>query len=255
MKKEIKKLLEKNGPMTGSELLSATGEDSLVLWRTCRLAKELTIRSVGARYLRLDRGIEGFVRLSPSILREFLTYSVIGLSLDHASILERVEKMTAHVEAVSAMKSELAFRMVSALESRLENELRIKDMVCFIIAGDIVHNMAHDVLRPERSTGKLVRGSDIDLVVLVNDLIPKRLIERLDEGIYEEKFRLLTTPHLKEEIDYVVKDINRVREQVKFDTFRHMLACKILHEGALLFGHEEIFNSVKALLTPTLQKI
>jgi hypothetical protein len=56
------------------------------------------------------------------------------------------------------------------------------------------------------------------------------------------------TPHLREEIDYVVKDLERVRQQVRFDTYRHMVACKILREGTLLYGSDEIFQQVKSIL-------
>jgi hypothetical protein len=88
----------------------------------------------------------------------------------------------------------------------------------------------------------------MDLVVIVNDLFPKNLMARLDEAIYEEKYRLLTAPHIREEIDYVVKNLERVREQVRFDTFRHKVACKILQEGTLLYGSEELFHTVKTML-------
>jgi hypothetical protein len=43
-------------------------------------------------------------------------------------------------------------------------------------------------------------------------------------------------PHVREEIDYVVKDLDRVREQMRFDTFKRMVACKILQEGIFLYG-------------------
>jgi hypothetical protein len=108
--------------------------------------------------------------------------------------------------------------------------------------------MAHDVPRPERSTGKLVKGSDVDLVVIVDDQVPNTLMDRMDEAIYHMKYRLLITPHLREEIDYVVKNLERVRQQVKFETFKHMVACKLLQEGTLLFGSEEIFHEVKTML-------
>ena len=55
-------------------------------------------------------------------------------------------------------------------------------------------------------------------------------------------------PHLKEEIDYIIKKLNRVREQVRFETFKHMVACKILHEGTLLYGSEYLFSTVKGML-------
>ncbi|MDY7035521.1 MAG: nucleotidyltransferase domain-containing protein [Thermodesulfobacteriota bacterium] len=248
VEKEIIELIDEKGPLTGAEIMDAVDDDALNLWRTCRLSKKLTIRIVGYRYLRLDRRIEGFARLSPSILREFLTYSVIGSLWDQASIIRKTYEIALHIEEISRAKSELAHSISSALASRLENELPIKDQVCFIIGGDIVYNMAHDVPRPERSTGKLVKGSDVDLVVIVDDTFPKKSKERLDEAIYKEKYRLLITPHLREEIDYIVKNLDRVREQVRFDTFRHMVACKILREGTLLYGSDKIFHMVKSML-------
>ena len=248
MEKEIIKLIEEEGPLTGAELLEAIGDDGLMVWRTCKRSKELVIRTIGARYLRLDRRVEGFARLSPSILREFLTYSVVGLSRDNSSLIQRANRIGSHVEEVSRTKSELAYSIVSALVSRFENELLINDQICCIIAGDIVFNMAHDVDRPERSTGKLVKGSDMDLVVIVDDLVPEDVIHRLDEAIFQEKYRLLITPHLREEIDYIIKRIDRVREQVMFNSFKHMVACKILQEGTFLYGSEKLFHRVKTLL-------
>jgi hypothetical protein len=108
--------------------------------------------------------------------------------------------------------------------------------------------MAHDVPRPERSTGKMVQGSDMDIVVIVDDDVPERVVKRLDEEIYKEKYNLLLNPHHREEIDYIVKGLDRVRRQVKFDTFKHMVACKIMHEGAFLYGNEELFYTVKDIL-------
>jgi hypothetical protein len=59
------------------------------------------------------------------------------------------------------------------------------------------------------------------------------------------------TPHVNEEIDYIVKKLERVREQVRFETFKQMVACKILHEGTLLYGSEVLFNGVKRILRQT----
>jgi hypothetical protein len=248
LEEQILQLTEQRGPLTGSEILQATGEDGLVLWRTCKQSGVLSLLTVGTRYLRLDRRIEGFARLSPSILREFLTYTVIGPSHDRASLLLRARKITSHIEEVSRTKSQLAYTVVAALAARFEHALPIHEHVCFIIAGDIVYNMAHDVPRPERSTGKLVKGSDVDLVVIADPFFPKDLMEKLDEAIYLEKSRLLRAPHLQEEIDYIVKDVNRVMEQLQFDSFRHMVACKILHEGALLYGSDALFQWIKSML-------
>ena len=172
MEEEIIKLLKENGPLTGHEISKALDADELILWRTCKSSKTLALRTVGTRYLRLDRRIDGFARISPSLLREFLTYSIVGFSQDPLSLSQRAAKIDAHIRDVSKVKSELAYNIISSLASRFEWEFPIGEHVCFILAGDIVYNMAHDVPRPERSTGKLVKGSDLDLVIIVDSLFP-----------------------------------------------------------------------------------
>jgi hypothetical protein len=248
MEDKILKIIQERGPLTGAEIMEHFEDNGLGLWRACLSSERLIVQSVGRRYLRLDRRIDGFARLSPSILREFLTYSVIGTSGDLASLRKRLQEIDSRAQKISRDKSELIYSNISMLMNRWEEEHPQEGAVCFIIAGDIVYNMAHDVPRPERSTKKLVKGSDMDMVVIVDDQFSPEHMEMLDEAIYQEKLRLLMMPHLREEIDYVVKDLDRIREQLKFDTFKKMVACKILREGTLLYGSEELFNRVKGML-------
>jgi hypothetical protein len=248
MEENILELIKEKGPLTGSEILESTEADGLTLWRTCKGSSNLLICAIGTRYMRLDQRVEGLARLSPSILREFLTYSVIGLASDPVAAREKADKILLHIEEVSSAKSQLAYSIVSSMANRLEIEVPIQEQVCFILAGDIVYNMAHDVPRPERSTGKLVRGSDMDLVVIADEMFPPPLMSRLDDAIYQEKYRLLMTPHIREEVDYVVKNMERVQEQLAFDTFKRMVACKIMYEGTLLYGSDQIFHRVKSML-------
>jgi len=248
MEKKIIHLLKEKGPLTGAELLETLGEDALLVWRACKLSEEVALQTIGCRYLRLDSKIEGFARLSPSILREFLTYSVVGLAGDQESLFRRTSEMALHIIEVSRAKLELAKNIFSTVLSGLENDVLIQERACILMAGDIVYDMAHDAPRPERSTGRLVKGSDMDLVVVVDDLFPKELMERMDEMIYREKQKVLMTPHLREEMDYVVKDLARVREQLGFDTFKRMVACKILQESTLIFGNRDLFKTIKSML-------
>jgi hypothetical protein len=245
---QIIQLISDRGPLTGAEISVGVEEDDLMLWRACRLSANLQVFTIGRRYLRLDRNIDGFARLSPSILREFLTYSVIGLRGELPALHQRADQIESHIRAVSREKSELSRTVLSALLSQPEYGLLMREQACFILAGDIVYDMAHDVPRPERSTGKMIHGSDIDLVVVVDNTFPKDLMERLDALIYQEKQKILMTPHMREEIDYIVKDLSRVRTQLAFDTFKHMLACKILQEGMLLYGSESLFHEIKGML-------
>jgi hypothetical protein len=211
-------------------------------------SQRVAVRRIGRRYLRLDRRIEGYARLSPSILREFLTYTIVAPRDSGDRLDARAGELSGRVDAITREKSELAYDVIAALVDRSDNPDIIVEQACFILAGDIVYNMAHDVPRPERSTGRLVQGSDIDLVVVVDDSFPRDHMKRLDERIFKEKYRLLVTPHVREELDYVVKDLDRVREQLRFDSFRRMVACKIMKEGTFLYGSEALFSKIKHML-------
>ncbi len=79
-------MVEERGPLTGAELREALGDDGFGQWKACMRPRRLVVRRVGRRYLRMDRKVEGYARLSPSILREFLTYSVVGLPGDQAAL-------------------------------------------------------------------------------------------------------------------------------------------------------------------------
>jgi len=248
MEQDVADLIEGRGPLTGAELAEGLGAAGLPLWLICRRSGRVRVVTVGTRYLRLDRRVEGFARLSPSILREFLTYSVVGLADDSEAVERRAREICAHIEKVSRAKWRLAEEIMATLRERLADRWPADSPLCFIVAGDIVYSMAHDVPRPERSTGRMVRGSDIDLVVIAGDQVPDEFLKELDRQIYQQKYRLLIAPQVNEEVDYIIKKVARVREQVRFDTFKHMVACKILGEGELLYGSTALFETVKAML-------
>lgn len=247
MEEEIINLISTRGPLTGSEIKKFISGDNLLLWQTCKTSSDLRVKSVGVRYLRFDRQVNGFARLSPSILREFLTYSVVGLAEKPMLIEKKGEEIFSHIVQVSRSKMDLARNLVEVVKARF-GDTWPNEQVCFILAGDIVYDMAHDVPRPERSTGRLVRGSDIDLVVILSDKVPDDFIRRLDSAIYQEKYKFLKSPSINEEVDYVVKKMERVREQVRFDTFKRMVACKILQEGQLIGGEKSLYDKAKQLL-------
>jgi hypothetical protein len=236
------------GPITGADLKSVLAADSLQLWKACMLSPALELRTVGTRYLRLDRQVTGYARLSPSILREFLTYTVVGHTGDRKRLDRKAAEVTQHISNISDYKLNLARDIVTDIIGRLADNALAGYQYCCIIAGDIVYRMAHDVPRPERSTGKMVRGSDMDIIVVLEDQVPETLMRTLDESIYQQKYRALITPSSREEIDYIVKKMGRVKEQIAGDDFKSMVACKILQEGQLLCGSADFFAGIKNLL-------
>ena len=248
MQERVVDLLERMGPRTGAEIREALGGEKFALWKACMLSPRLASRRVGRRYVRLDRRVEGYARLSPSILREFLTYSVVGLSDDPAAIDRRTEELQAHISDISRKKLELAKCLVTDVAGSFTADAEAEKRFCVMLAGDIVYEMAHDVDRPERSTGGMVHGSDLDIVVILSDAAPGELGTQLDDAIYRKKSQYLKNPAYREEIDYVVKGFSKLREQTEFDTFKRMVACKILDEAVLLYGSAGLFAAGKALL-------
>lgn len=246
MEETIVRLLDERGPLTGWQLREALGSDGFGQWKACMRSARIVVRRVGRRYLRLDQKVEGYARLSPSILREFLTYSMVGLASDPGVLEERTSELATRIKEISAAKLRLARRLIGEIAARVVAEG--EDRFCVLLAGDIVYDMGHDAPRPEKSTGRMVRGSDLDLVVLLDDSAPEELAKQLDDAIYQQKYRQLINPSIREEIDYTIKPLARVREQAEFDTFKHMVPCKILDEAVLLYGNETLYRAAKDLL-------
>jgi hypothetical protein len=236
------------GPLTGSELAERTRAEIRELWTACQRCPDLRWEVIGRRYLRLDRSVAGYARLSPSIRREFQTYTVVGLASQSDRIAERAGDLGRHLREVNTAKAELAREVAQGALDGLPDAPAIGEKACFILAGDITYGMAHDMPRPESSTGELVRGSDLDIVVVTDDDLAPARQQALDRAIFQRKHYLLVHPQYREEVDYLVKNMSKVHEQVGFATFEHMVACKILHEGQYLHGSRRLFDQIRALL-------
>jgi hypothetical protein len=245
---EVLAALERFGPQTGAELVERTRLDVFRAWQDARSSPQIRFSASGSRFLRLDRAVPGFARLSPSIRREFLTYTVLGLEGQSAQIEAKAGLLREEIRKISRAKRDVAREAMESVLESLHDESLALEQVCFIIAGDIAYDMSHTVPRPERSTGQMVRGSDLDIIVVAQDGMHPHALNALDAAIHKRKHFLLVHPEYREEIDYLVKDITRVRAQLRFDTFEAMVACKILWEGEHLCGSRAVFDAVKRLV-------
>jgi hypothetical protein len=243
---KILSILAEKGPMTGAQLLEQTGMEVLSLWQTCRRTPSIRFEATGKRFLRLDRNVPGYARLSPSIRREFLTYMFVGLESQAEELTARAEAFRQKTKRISSSKRELAREAVISALAPLPAKDRILEKACFTLAGDVVYGMSHMVPRPEKSTGEMVQGSDLDIVIVVKDDLSPEIVDSLDRSIHKRKHLLLVND--REEIDYLIKTISRVREQLRFDIFSSMVACKILDEAQLLYGSPSVFEEVKKLV-------
>ena len=244
---EIISILTETGPLTGAQLLDRTRMEVFSLWQTCRKAPPIRFETTGKRFLRLDRNVHGYARLSPSIRREFLTYMFVGLDSQADALTARADALRKEIARISQSKRETAGNAVASVVEHLSAKASILEKACFMLAGDVVYDMSHTVPRPEKSTGEMVQGSDLDIVIVVEDDLGPDIVDALDRAIHKRKHLLLIND--REEIDYLIKSIARVREQLKFDIFSSMVACKILDEGQLLYGSPWVYQKVKDLLT------
>jgi hypothetical protein len=245
---KLTEILKEKKSLTGKELLVESGIEELSLWRACNKSQRIMLKIVGRRYLRFDRTVKDYTRLSPSIKREFLTYTVCGLKENSEGIKKKAKDLTQKIKETSREKHNLAKKIISEIVKGSEHREEIEKNACFIIAGDIVYNMAHLEPRPERSSGELVKGSDLDIVVITEDALPGKIVEELDRKIYKEKYKYLTDPNFREEIDYIIKDLSKTKEQLNFDCFERMIASKLLYEGKLLCGSQRMFEDIKKML-------
>lgn len=243
----LKELLELRGPLTGKEIQEQIPADFFDLWRYCNNCPDLILKTIGSRYLRLDKNVEGFARLSPSILREFCNYTVVGLADKPEALDARARQIHQEIIRISCKKQELAHSIISGIVDSRQDSALIREKVCFMIAGDVAYQMAHLEPRPESSTGEFVNGSDLDIIVVVRGL-SESIIERLDTAIYEQKYFLMSNPGHKEEIDYVIKDLSKVQAQLDLWDFKSMVANKILEEGLFLYGSHDLFHEIKDLV-------
>ncbi len=243
----IHRALTESGPLTGAGLQEATGEEVFGLWKACQ-SDQFVCRRIGRRYLRLDRTVPGYARLSPSILREFVTYTVIGVPEQAATVDREAAKLQRRTVAISRGKRRVAERFMAEVLDEVLPEPADRDRLCVLIAGDVVFEMSHDVSRRESSTGGRVDGSDLDLVLLAADDLDDEVVEALDDAIRKRKWLYLRNPALREEVDYVVKRFSKLVEQAEFDTFQHMVACKVLDEAQFLAGNPELHEAGRRLL-------
>ncbi|MEE9564960.1 MAG: hypothetical protein V3V63_04555, partial [Candidatus Hydrothermarchaeaceae archaeon] len=129
---EIKEAL-KGGPLVGRELYERTGVDVFTLWKACNKDRGIITRTVGRPYLRFDRMVEGYARISPALEREFLTYTVVGLKEDSQKIEKRAPELDVEIKRISEEKYRLSESAVKDVLKKLEGyQDDVKKGACFI---------------------------------------------------------------------------------------------------------------------------
>ena len=83
-------VLSERGPQIGKELAAALpGVPVLALWQACYRSDTFRVSHFASYYLRYDITRDDQVRLSPSILRDFLSFTLFGLPGQRDQMIER----------------------------------------------------------------------------------------------------------------------------------------------------------------------
>ena len=243
----IVSLLDERGPLLGKEIAEALADVSrLRLWQACFTSLTLQISHFASYYLRYDITREDQVRLSPSILRDFLSFTLFSLPEQRRRLVERQGGISNHHREISLGKIAIARQVWSSILSMLP--LESQRYLCAFIAGDLAYFLAHDEPREVESIGEMVRGSDIDIII-IHDALPKAIIDMIDREMMRHKSYFMRHPDYRQELDFICKSKSVMFKQFSYDDIHQKIASKIAYESMFLGGSLELYMGIRGGLS------
>jgi len=243
IRREVVDAIERIGPMLGKELVEQLPERNyLELWQACFTSPDILISHFSRYYLRYDITREDSIRLSPSILRDFLSFTLFSTSYQRERVIDRQVTLSNHHRQVSMQKMRIARSILRQIMRKIPQELH--HIMCAFIAGDIAYFLAHREPREVSSVGEMVNGSDIDIII-VHDGLPEDVIELIDREMMSFKVYYMRHPNYREEVDYICKDKRTMFSQLAYQNIDHKIASKIAYEAIFLAGSVELFAEIK----------
>lgn len=236
-------LIRRHGPSPGAQLSAwLDGVPPIDLWRACYVSRRISIRNCARYYLRYDITRGNVLRLSPSILRDFLTFSLIYLPEQSVSAVEAGTLLANKFRTISLRKLSRARQALLQLPSDLQRELN--DHCVVFLSGDIAYFLAHDTQRIHANLGVPVNGSDIDIVIVTNNQADPVKIKAIEDALLKIKHLYLLTPAVREELDFIVKPFDKMIDQLAYGDIHEKIASKILYESYFLMGRVDIYEAL-----------
>ncbi|MGJ8560954.1 MAG: hypothetical protein ACSHX3_12020 [Litorimonas sp.] len=240
---QIIDLVRDNGPSSGAQISEWLKDTPPInLWRACYASRLIRIRNCARYYLRYDVTRDNVLRLSPSILRDFLTFSLIYLPEQAVAAVEGGTLMANKFRSISLRKLSRARQALLELDADLQRELNEHCVV--FLSGDIAYFLAHDTQRQHATLDVPVNGSDIDIVIVTNHQADPVKIKAVEDGLLKIKHLFLIMPNVREELDFIVKPIDKMLEQLAYRDIHEKIASKILYESYFLMGRVDIYESL-----------
>lgn len=241
--REIYLILQKDGPKLGKELSEALPDVSqLKLWQSCFTDEFMQISHFASYYLRYDITRNDEVRLSPSILRDFLSFTLFALPQQRRQVVERQAALSNKHRNISLEKLRIARQVIKSLLVQMPDEAHKR--FCTFIAGDLSYFLAHSEPREVESIGEMVFGSDIDIIIVHEDL-DDSIIEMIEAEMMSRKNYYLRHPKHRQELDYICKPKSKMFRQFRYGDIHEKIASKIVYESMFLGGSLELYMSIR----------
>lgn len=236
-------LVRTHGPTPGAQLTEwLDGVPPIDLWHACYVSRRIRIRNCARYYLRYDITRDNVLRLSPSILRDFLTFSLIYLPEQSVSAVEDGTLLANKFRSISLRKLSRARQALLELDADLQRELN--DHCVVFLSGDIAYFLAHDTRRIHPTLDVPVNGSDIDIVIVTNNQADPAKIKAIGDSLLKIKRLYLLMPKVREELDFIVKPFDKMIDQLAYRDIHQKIASKILYESYFLMGRVDIYESL-----------
>lgn len=243
-------LIGDKGPQIGKELAAALPDiPVLKLWQACYTSEVFRVSHFASYYLRYDITREDQVRLSPSILRDFLSFTLFGLPGQRDQIIERQGTLANMHREISREKLSVAQLVMKQLFVSLGREVR--SQLCAFIAGDLAYYLAHNEPREHAASGEMVKGSDIDIVIILSESLPDDIKGRIDAEMTALKSLYLRHPQYRHEIDFICKRKSVMERQFQYTDIHDKIASKIAYESMFLGGSLTLYLEVRDAMTRT----
>ncbi|HPE49260.1 MAG TPA: hypothetical protein PLR76_12715 [Hyphomonas sp.] len=243
-------VLSERGPQIGKELAAALpGVPVLALWQACYRSDTFRVSHFASYYLRYDITRDDQVRLSPSILRDFLSFTLFGLPGQRDQMIERQGTLANMHREISREKITVAQLVMKQLFISLGREVR--SQLCAFIAGDLAYFLAHNEPREHAASGEMVKGSDVDIVIILGESLPDEIKTRIDAEMTALKSLYLRHPQYRHEIDFICKRKSTMEKQFQYTDIHDKIASKIAYESMFLGGSLTLYMEVREAMSQT----
>ncbi|HPE49037.1 MAG TPA: hypothetical protein PLR76_11595 [Hyphomonas sp.] len=242
--------IAENGPQLGKELALALPDvPVLALWQACYRSEAFHMSHFASYYLRFDVTRDDQVRLSPSILRDFMSFTLFGLPGQREQMIERQGTLANMHREISREKIAVAQLVMKQLFVSLGREVR--SQLCAFIAGDLAYFLAHNEPREHAASGEMVKGSDIDIVIILSESLPDEIKTRIDAEMTALKSLYLRHPQYRHEIDFICKRKSVMERQFQYTDIHDKIASKIAYESMFLGGSLTLYMEVRDAMSRT----